>query len=248
MLTVSADPVVVDSQLAAGLLLCPCSGVLAPWGHAVARPVRVGGRRQWLRPRRGRCRACRATHVLLPSVMLARRACAAAVVGGVLAAVAAGEAVRAVARAADVPRGTVRGWVVRPRGRAELLRGHFTAWAAWLGAPVEALDPTGDPLGDAVAAAGMAKPALLSQLLQHRRAEDQPVPWEPVRWLTRPQNPTPGRYAWWRATSSTCSRSDDPAAAFILRSDINTVADNPTDLLIASMAWRFGPILALRTD
>ena len=159
MLTVSADPVVVDLQLAAGLLSCPCSGVLAPWGHAVARPVRVGDRRLRLRPRRGRCRACRATHVLLPSVLLARRACAAAVVGGVLAAVAAGKAVRAAAREADLPRGTVRGWVQRARGRAELLRGHFTAWAAWLGAPVEALDPTGSALGDAVAAAGMAADA-----------------------------------------------------------------------------------------
>jgi hypothetical protein len=73
MLTVSADPVVVESQLAAGGLLCPCSGVLGPWGHARERTVLGGDRFVRVRPRRSRCRACEVTHVLLPVGLLARR-------------------------------------------------------------------------------------------------------------------------------------------------------------------------------
>ena len=164
MVTVVADAVGVDVQLAAGTIVCPCSGTLAPWGHARRRWVRAEDQRVVLRPRRGRCRACGVTHVLLPAVVLLRRCDAVAVIGLALARVAAGDAVRVVARALEVPRGTVRGWVARARARAELLRAHFTAWAAWLGAPVEALDPTGDPLGDAVAAVVAAAGAARERL------------------------------------------------------------------------------------
>ena len=84
MLTVSADLVVVESQLAAGALSCPCSGVVAPWGHARERTVIGGDRFVRVRPRRGRCRACRGTHVLLPAGMLLRRGFSVEVIGRVL--------------------------------------------------------------------------------------------------------------------------------------------------------------------
>lgn len=55
---------------------CPaCDAPLRPWGYARERAIRLpeGGLRR-LRPRRARCRSCRATHVLLPPYCLLRRA------------------------------------------------------------------------------------------------------------------------------------------------------------------------------
>ena len=154
MLTVVGDAESVEVQLVSGALACPCAGSLRPWGWARPRSVPLAGER--VAPRRGRCRACEATHVLLPAAWLWRRWDPAAVIGGVLAAVADGGSVRGVAAATGRPRGTVRGWVARFRAGAELLRAHFTAWAAWLGVAVERLDPTGSPLRDAVAALAAA--------------------------------------------------------------------------------------------
>ena len=70
-----ADPVRADTDLAAGTLRCPgCAGALQPWGHARTRTVRDRGTATVvLRPRRARCPACRATHVLRPAVVSARR-------------------------------------------------------------------------------------------------------------------------------------------------------------------------------
>ena len=66
---VGTDPVVVEERLRSGMLRCPgCGdGGLAPWGYARSRSVRHrDGRVEALRPQRGRCGACRGTHVLLP--------------------------------------------------------------------------------------------------------------------------------------------------------------------------------------
>jgi hypothetical protein len=70
-----ADPVRADTDLAAGTLRCPgCAGALQPWGHARTRTVRDRGTATVvLRPRRARCPACRATHVLRPAVVSAAR-------------------------------------------------------------------------------------------------------------------------------------------------------------------------------
>jgi transposase-like protein len=152
MLTVSADPVVVESQLAAGVLACPCSGVLSPWGHARERTVIGQDRFVRVRPRRGRCRACRATHVLLPAGMLLRRGYVVEVVGRVLELAALAVATRRIARTVGVARSTVRGWLARFSGRAELLRGHFTAWLLWLAPSTSQIAATGWSVSDAVAA------------------------------------------------------------------------------------------------
>lgn len=152
MLTVSADPVVVESQLFADGLSCPCSGVLAPWGHARERTVIGADRFVRVRPRRGRCQRCQVTHVLLPAGLLVRRGFVVEVIGRVLELAGQAVATRRIVRLVGVARSTVRGWLARLRSRAELLRGHFTAWLLWLAPSTSQIAPAGWPVGDAVAA------------------------------------------------------------------------------------------------
>ena len=77
-----ADVGSADADLASGAIACPsCGGRLGPWGHGRERAVRLHyGERAVVRPPRGRCRACRATHMLLPSWMAPRRADGAGVI------------------------------------------------------------------------------------------------------------------------------------------------------------------------
>lgn len=152
MLTVSVDVVVVESQLAAGAISCPCSGALRPWGHARERTVIGGDRFVRVRPRRGRCRGCGVTHVLLPAGLLLRRGFSVGVIGRVLELAALGVSIRGIARMVVVARSTVRGWLARFVHRAELLRAHFTGWVLWLAPSASRVDPAGGPVADAVAA------------------------------------------------------------------------------------------------
>ena len=94
-----ADPVRADTDLAAGTLRCPgCAGALQPWGHARTRTVRDRGTATVvLRPRRARCAACRATHVLLPALVAPRRADTTAGIGAAPQASAAGAGHRRIA-------------------------------------------------------------------------------------------------------------------------------------------------------
>lgn len=152
MVTVSADPVVVESQLAAGGLSCACEGVLAPWGHARERTVIGGDRFAWVRPRRGRCRACQVTHVLLPTTVLLRRGYGVDVIGRVVELFTLGVGARGIAAATGIARSTVRGWLDRLRRRAGLLARHFTAWLLWLAPSASRVEPTGGPVADAITA------------------------------------------------------------------------------------------------
>lgn len=157
MVTVSVDPVEVESQLSSGALACPsCRGRLGPWGWARYRVIRGHDRVQAVTPRRSRCRGCRATHVLLPAGLLLRRADEVGLIGRAIEMAAVGVAVRAIGRLLDRPRSTVRGWVGRFRQRLERLRGHFTAWAMWLSPGWAGPAPAGSPTGDAVTAIAMA--------------------------------------------------------------------------------------------
>ena len=98
MVTVEADADGVEARLRAGALVCPvCSGVLAGWGRARGRSVRGSEGSLWIVPRRSRCTGCGVTHVLLPVLMLVRRADVAAVIGSALAAKAAGVGHRRIA-------------------------------------------------------------------------------------------------------------------------------------------------------
>src|SRR3954470_12147129 len=129
MLTVETDPVAVEERLGSGRLACPgCSAVLARWGHARGRQVRDTNGGLWIVPRRARCTGCRATHVLLPVVLLVRRAETAAVIGAGLTAKAAGAGHRLIAALLGRPRETVRGWLRRFAGRVEPVRAVFTRW------------------------------------------------------------------------------------------------------------------------
>jgi hypothetical protein len=153
MLTVDADARVVERRLVGGELVCPsCSAGLGPWGWARPRVVGRGDRCVRLRPRRSRCRGCRATHVLLPALLLVRRCDLVEVIGRALVAGAAGAAMRPLARAVGVPRSTVRGWLARFDSSAQRLRAHFTRWALWLDPHLVRLEPSGSGFADALAA------------------------------------------------------------------------------------------------
>lgn len=126
MLTVTDNPARVERQLVDGLLVCPdCEGQLRPWGHARRRLLRTRTGVRRIRPRRSRCRQCGSTHVLLPSVMLARRADAVEVIGAALVANAHGQrGHRPIAEQVGRPADTVRGWLRRFRQRAEATTKH----------------------------------------------------------------------------------------------------------------------------
>jgi hypothetical protein len=166
VLTVNADPDVVERQLGGGELACPSwGGVLARWGHGAERRVRLpvpGGERDRhvvLVPRRSRCRGCGATHVLLPAWCLARRADAAGVIGLALEAKAAGAGHRVIAERLGRPASTVRGWLRVFTRRAERVRQVFTVLAASLVADPLLPAPAESPVADAVAAVAAAAAA-----------------------------------------------------------------------------------------
>lgn len=159
VLIVCAFAAKVESDLVEGKLQCPaCEGRLGPWGHARDRLVRGVGR---LRPRRSRCRRCRATHVLLADVCLLRRRDAVAVIGAALVAGAVGEGYRPIAARLDVPEDTVRGWLRRFRRDAEAIRAYFSRWALALDVELGAVWPAGGRFADAVSVIGVAARAFV---------------------------------------------------------------------------------------
>jgi hypothetical protein len=167
VLTVNADPDVVERQLGGGELACPsCEGVLGRWGYGAERRVRLGGEPGGERdghvvlvPRRSRCRECGATHVLLPAWCLARRADAAGVIGLALEAKAAGAGHRVIAGRLGRPASTVRGWLRAFTARAEQVRSVFTALAASVVTDPPLPVPARSPVADAVAAVAAAAAA-----------------------------------------------------------------------------------------
>lgn len=137
MLTVGMNPAEVERRLVAGELSCPgCGGVLARWGFARRRLLRELAGSRAVRPRRGCCGACGATHVLLPADVLLRRADTVDVVGSALAAKASGQGARAIAARLGRAWETVRGWLRAFGVKAEAVR----AWCTRLLCQV-AVDP-----------------------------------------------------------------------------------------------------------
>ncbi|MHC3367669.1 helix-turn-helix domain-containing protein [Rhodococcus aetherivorans] len=163
MVTVELDAVHVESRLSSGEISCPCcaGGVLGGWGHARSRTIAGAGAR--LRPRRGRCRSCGATHVLLPVSLLLRRVYLAEVVFAALLAKARGAGHRSIAVQMGVPASTARGWLRVFAGRCAAVREWFTAVAVAVG--VDVVMPTASESGwvDALAAIGWATAELTSR-------------------------------------------------------------------------------------
>jgi hypothetical protein len=155
---VGTDAALVEAELVGGLLGCSgCAGVLGPWGFARWRVSRrLDGVEERVRPRRGRCRVCRKTEVLLGVWGLIRRRDDVGTIGAALEAKAAGDGHGKIARALGRHKDTVRGWL-RAFGRAaEAIRAHFTRWAHVLDAELGPIAPTGDGFADAVSAVGVA--------------------------------------------------------------------------------------------
>ena len=180
VLIVADDRAVVEADLAAGRLLCPCCrvGVLGGWGCARLRQVRTHAGVRRLRPRRGRCRdrGCATTHVLLPDVCLARRCYVAEVIGEALLSVGR-EGYRRAGERLGVPGETVREWRRRFGSRAEVIATHFLRWARALDASLDPPADQGSLVADALEAIGVC--TRVASLVLARRA-----PWSWVSALT----------------------------------------------------------------
>lgn len=160
MVTVGVNAAAVERRLAGGGLSCPgCAGVLAGWGHARERSVRGREGPVRLRPRRARCSGCGVTHVLLPVVVLLRRADVAAVIGAALVAKAAGAGYRRIAAVLGRPAETVRGWLRRFASRTDAVRGVFTMLLRALAADPVMPTPAGGVWPDTLAAVAAATAA-----------------------------------------------------------------------------------------
>jgi hypothetical protein len=181
LLNVSLDPVVVERQFDAGELLCPeegCGGVLRRWWWARPRIIEVGlsGRgasRVQVRPRRGRCRRCGRTQVLLPAGLFSRRADAGAVIGLALMLAAVGLGFRRSAVLLGRPESTVRDWVQAARlvtGVAGVL---FAAVAVTVGPDAAGVRPrkVGPGLVGVIGAAGWMAACLAD------RGRQSVMPW-----------------------------------------------------------------------
>jgi hypothetical protein len=163
-MTVGLNGAAVESDLCAGLLGCPavgCSGVLGPWGSARERVVRGAGR---LLPRRGRCRGCGRTQVLLPASVLLRRADAVTVIGAGLLAKATGSGHRPIAVLLGVPSSTVRGWLRRIVSVVDRVLAVLGAAAAQLGVEFALPAATADPVAAVVEMLGALAAAMARRL------------------------------------------------------------------------------------
>ena len=157
---VGTDSLEVERLLLGGLLRCPgCEAELRPWGWARSRGVRELAVVVVVRPRRAVCAGCSCTHVLLPELLLARRADTAAVVGEALTAKATGLGHRSIATLLDRPVSTVRAWLRRFATRAESIRVLFTELLYLLDPQADGARPAGSLFADAVEVVGLAAAA-----------------------------------------------------------------------------------------
>ena len=133
---------------------CPgCKEPMSYWGW-YGRDVRVG-RSRLLWVRRQRCRACQASHAVLPSFVAHGRLDAVGVIGPALEAMVAGRA-RAAADALGLPYTTVRDWRRRFGARAEMLALGAVRACVALGAPAPPAGGDGRGGGARGTAVGMA--------------------------------------------------------------------------------------------
>ena len=151
MQTVRGDQASVERRLCQGLLQCPCSGVLGPWGWTRERVIRTPAGAVAVKPRRSRCRSCGATHVLLPAWLFVRRAFAGALMWACVLARAAGSKIAAIGLRFGVRASTVASWLRRITGRADWWRQVLMDVLALADGQVRRFVPARSALGDAVA-------------------------------------------------------------------------------------------------
>ena len=180
MLAVADQPEQVEARLLKGRLRCPsCTdGVLGPWGFARERELRCPDGRRHQRFRRTRCRACRATHVLVPTSTLLRRVDLVEVIGAALLAKTAGVGHRRIAAALGLPATTVRGWLRRFRQRAAELWALAARMAHEHDAELGPIVARGSPIADALEALGVVAAAIV------RRLGPVESPWQVISALT----------------------------------------------------------------
>ena len=147
----------VDAYAAAGRNVevprpdCPrCFVPMVMWS-GYERSVREAGLCVKIFCHRARCSSCRVSDVLLPSFVLVGRLDVAETVGAVITAVVSGASgVRPVARAAEVPHTTARGWCWRFGARAADLAVSFAALSVEISGAV--MTPGSSRANDALAA------------------------------------------------------------------------------------------------
>ena len=164
MVTVRGSGESVEARLRSGLLACWCGGTLRPWGHARPRRVATFAGPADEVPRRGICRDCGRSHVLLSALLLSRRRYAAPVIFAALALRAAGLKVAAVGARLrlpvpggtggswSVPVSTASSWLSRFAGRAGQLRQAFLGLLPLADPQGRPVTPAGSVTGDALAA------------------------------------------------------------------------------------------------
>lgn len=164
-LIVASDPSRVETDLRFGKLKCPhCGGELRPWGSARRRVLRLRDGQESVAPRRGRCRSCSKTSVLLPDRFLERRVDEAAAIGAALVAKNDGKGYRKIAAELARPAETVRGWLRRFTERAETVGAHFRNWALALDPRLDQLPTPRSVFAGAVEAIGEATRAAIVTL------------------------------------------------------------------------------------
>lgn len=176
MLIVADDTDRTERKLAAGELACPdCRGQLRPWGHARPRWLRTRHGRRHIRPRRSCCSDCGHTHVLVPGVMLPRRADTVEVVAEALMAAADGEGHRPIAARLGRPAATVRGWLRRFAARAEQTLQHAMRCLVRYDLGMVRIEPDPDYTTVQSALAVLAAAAAAAEHWMRRRARSR---WE----------------------------------------------------------------------
>lgn len=157
-LIVSENIEEVENNLKTGNIFCPlCNEPLRPHGHARTRFVNSLDKTLLkIRPRRGRCSSCGNTHVLLPDILLVRRAHTVEVIGLVLLDKSQGNSLRSISDDRNLSFSTVKGWIKRFRLKADQIKNMFL-FAAFKSDPnLNNISPSGSPFKDAINAIGIA--------------------------------------------------------------------------------------------
>lgn len=102
-------------------------------------------------PRRGRCRLCKVTHVLLPAWLFVRRAFTGALMWACVLARAGGSKMAAIGARFGIRASTVASWLRRITGRADWWRQMLMDVLALVDGRVRRFVPARSALGDAVA-------------------------------------------------------------------------------------------------